>query len=167
MTLGLDASTTCVGWSLCSNGNVHDAGFIDISKCKSNKEKAFHVIDFLNSRDLSKNIDKINLEAALSGYGGGGTSQQTIILLSRFNAVFEYILGEYYKLSVNLINVSTARKQVLGKASEKGIKPKEYVKMMIPSIVPNLAKFEKLNKRGAWDKKNADMYDGIIMGLYK
>ena len=84
MTLGLDASTTCVGWSLCENGQVLDAGFLDISKCKSNKEKAFHVINFFNSKDLSKNIDKINLEAALSGFGGGGTSQQTIILLSRF-----------------------------------------------------------------------------------
>jgi len=166
MTLGLDASTTCVGWSICANNQVHEAGFLDISKCKTNKEKAFFVIEHLKSSKFIENVDKINLEASLSGFGGGGSSQQTIILLSRFNAVFEYILGDYYKLSINLINVSTARKKVLGKASEKGIKPKEYVKMMIPNVVPNIAQFEKLNKRGTWDKKNADMYDGIIMGLF-
>jgi hypothetical protein len=166
MTLGLDASTTTCGWSICFENRVMDAGFIDISKTTTNKLKSFLVIDFLDKHPLINKIDKINLEASLSGFSGGFTSQQTLILLSRFNAVFEYIIGEHYKLPVNLINVSTARKKVLGKSRLAGIKPKDYVKSVIPSIVPNIADFEKLNKKNNPDKRNSDIYDSIIIGLF-
>lgn len=166
MTIGLDASTRVVGWSMCSDGKVLDAGFVDTSKLKTNKEKSFRVISILDSNPLISHIDKINLEAALSGFGGRRTSQQTIILLSRWNAVFEYILSEHYKLPVNLISASTARKKVFGKALIKGVKSKDYVKMMIPKAVPNVNQFEKMNTRGRPDERNGDIYDAMVMGLF-
>ena len=90
MTLGFDASTTTVGYSFFDNNTVHDCGFIDISKQITNKEKAFFVINSLKDHPLITKVDKINLEAALSGFAGGFTSQQVIIKLARFNALFEY-----------------------------------------------------------------------------
>ena len=164
--LGIDASTSIVGWAFSQSGSVMDAGFLNISKLETNKEKGKLVIDFLSKHSLINSVDHLNLEAALSGFGGGLTSQQTIITLSRWNAVFEYMLSEYFKFPIVLCNVNTMRKKVFGKARIQGIKPKEYVKQQIPLIVPDVSKFEKLNRNGDWDAHNGDMYDAIVCSLY-
>jgi hypothetical protein len=166
MVLGLDASTSIVGWCFADSGSVTDAGFLNISKLETNKEKGKFVIDFLSKHALISQVDHLNLEAALSGFGGGLTSQQTIITLSRWNAVFEYMLGEHFKFPIVLCNVNTMRKKVFGKARIKGIKPKDYVKQQIPLVVPDVKKFEKLNRNGDWDAHNGDMYDAIVCALY-
>jgi len=166
MILGLDCSTSVCGWAISKDGNVIDAGFVDISKLKTNKEKSFFVIQELEKNPNIKNVDHINLEAALSGFMGGGTQQQTIILLARFNAIFEYIISERWNKPVNLVNVSTMRKKVLGKARIKGMKGKDYVKEFLPRIVLNINQFEKINKIGNWDKRNGDTYDAIVASLY-
>jgi hypothetical protein len=167
MILGLDASTSIVGWAFADGESVVDAGFINVSKFETNKEKGSNVIKFLVNNPHIKHITHINLEAALSGFGGGMTSQQTIITLSRWNAVFEYMLGEYIPSApVRLCNVNTMRKKVLGAARVKGMKPKEYVKLRLPCVVPNLKQFEKLNRKNEWDAHNSDMYDAIVCALY-
>jgi len=166
MTLGLDASTSIVGWCFVETGSVVDAGFLNISKLDTNKEKGDFVINFLLAHPLIHKTNHINLEAALSGFGGGLTSQQTIITLSRWNAILEYMLGEQFSVPVVLCNVNTMRKKVFGKARVKGIKPKEYVKQQLPLIVPNLSKFEKLNRKEEWDAHNSDMYDAVVAALY-
>ena len=166
MILGLDASTSIVGWAFADRKCITDAGFLNISKLETNKEKGRFVIDFLSKHPSSIHITKANLEAALSGFGGGLTSQQTIITLSRWNAVFEYMLTEYFKFPVILCNVNTMRKEVFGKARIKGMKPKDYVKQELPKLVPNLAQFDKLNKKKTWDAHNGDMYDAIVCALY-
>lgn len=165
---GLDASTSVVGWSFAEDGSVLDAGFLNISKLNTNKEKGNFVINFLLGHPLIHKTSRINLEAALSGFGGGLTSQQTIIALSRWNAVFEYMLGENLPIPIPVIlcNVNTMRKKVFGKARIKGIKPKDYVKQQIPLVVPNISMFEKLNRKGEWDAHNGDMYDAVVCALY-
>lgn len=166
MILGLDASTTIVGWAFSDSGSIADAGFLNISKIETNKEKGKRVINFLSVHPLIPLVTSLNLEAALSGFGGGMTSQQTIITLSRWNAVFEYMLSESFKFPIILCNVNSMRKNVFGKARVKGIKPKEYVKQQLPLIVPNLSHFEKLNRKNKWDAHNSDMYDAIVCALY-
>ena len=66
---------------------------------------------------------------------------------------------------MNLLNVNTARKKVFGKASVKGMKPKEYVEAMIPSVVPNVDDFTVLNKIGNVDKKMGDVWDAMVIAL--
>lgn len=166
MVLGLDASTSIVGWCFADGKSVIDAGFLNISKLETNKEKGRSVIDFLSIHPQIDKVNKINLEAALSGFGGGLTSQQTIITLSRWNAILEYMLSEKFSFPVVLCNVNTMRKAVFGKARIKGIKPKEYVKQQIPLVVSNIKGFEKLNRKGEWDAHNSDMYDAIVCALY-
>lgn len=163
---GLDASTSTVGWSFQENNIVLDAGFLNISKIDVNKNKGKMVVDFLSNHNLIKSTHHINLEAALSGFGGGKTSQQTIIMLSRWNAILEYMLFETLNLPVVLCNVNTMRKKVLGKARVTGMKPKEYVKSRIELVVPNIKQFEKLNRNEDWDVHNSDMYDACICSLY-
>jgi hypothetical protein len=141
-----------------------DAGFIDLSKSPTNKEKAALVISTLKDNPNMMLTTQINLEAALSGFMGGRTRQQVIIMLARFNAVFEYIISEHWKIQVNLVSVTTARKKVFGKCRVKGIEPKEYVKQQL-SIRMDLKKFDKINKIGNIDVKCADMYDAMVMAM--
>lgn len=164
MVLGLDASTSTVGWSFVQNSTIIDAGFIDIKKFDTAKEKTLKVAEVLESHTNFQKIEKIHLEAALSGFAGGFTSQQVIIKLSRFNAVFEYILSERWNKPVKLWNVNTARKIVLGKCREKGVKSKVFVKMNLERI-HDIHKFDVLNKKGNWDEKNSDMYDAMVLAL--
>ena len=166
MILGLDSSTSITGWAFSDSGSIVDAGFLKTSKFETNKEKGRFVIEFLSKHPNISSVNHINLEAALSGFSGGFTSQQTLITLSRWNAIFEYMLGEYFKFPIILCNVNTMRKKVFGKARIKNIKPKEYVKSQISSAVPNIKKFEKLNRDGNWDKHNGDMYDAVVASLF-
>lgn len=166
MTLGLDASTSTVGWAFSDDTKIVNAGFLDISHLETSKEKSFFVLDHLRSTLLLNRVDEINLEAALSGFAGGRTSQQVIIKLARFNAVFEYIISEETKLKINLCNVNTMRKQLFGKARVKGIKPKEFVKANVVQFF-DVVKYDKKKKKGSWDERNGDMYDAVVCALFK
>ena len=164
MILGLDASTTVVGWAFYDGTVIVDAGFIDISKLETNKDKAFHVIAGLASNANLSTTSEVHLEAALSGFFMGRTSQQTIIKLARFNAVFEYIISEEWQIPVKLIAVTTGRKSVFGKCRVKGVDPKEYVKQQL-SIRMDLKKFDKINKIGNVDVRCGDVYDAMVMAM--
>ena len=165
--LGLDSSTSTTGWSFCENGKILSAGFVDTKKLETTKEKTFHVISCLKKTNEIKRFDEINLEAALSGFAGGFTSQQVIITLARHNAVFAYIIEDHFKKKVNLLSVNTIRKQLFGKCRIKGIKSKDFVRQELESLVPDVIKFTTQNKKGNWDERNGDMYDAVVASLYK
>jgi hypothetical protein len=107
------------------------------------------------------------LEAALSGFMGGFTSQQVIIKLARFNALFEYIVSEHFKIPVELTNATTARKSVFGKARIKGVKSKVFVRQQIDEKFAYVHQFDKKNKHGNPDKRNEDMYDAVVISMSK
>ena len=165
VTLGLDASTTCVGYAFTQDKKILDMGFIDIKKEKTPKEKVQKVLGFLNESSYIDNVIDINIEDSLSGFAGGRTSQQVIIKLAKFNAILCFML-ENFEYNVNSINPMTARKQVFGKARVKGKKAKEFVQEEIEKMY-NTNKWCKETTRGNWDKRNIDMYDGLVMSLFE
>lgn len=167
MTLGLDCSTVTCGLAFYDGTVIVDAGYLDISSYLTNKEKVLHLISVMDANPHMKQTNQINLEASLSGFMRGKSSQQTVIKLARFNALCEYIVSEHFKITVNLVNASSARKYVLGKSFIKGMKPKDYVKQELPKLHPEILKFDKLNRDGNWNVKNSDMYDAAIMAIYK
>ena len=166
VTLGLDASTTCVGYAFTKDKKILDMGFIDISKQKTPKEKVFKVLDFLNKSSYIDEVFTIYVEDNLSGFAGGRTSQQTIVKLAKFNAVLCFVLEDMYDMKVHNINPMTARKNVFGKARVKGIKAKDLVKMKVEEMY-DTKKWCKHTTRGNWDKRNIDMYDGLVMSLFE
>ena len=166
VTLGLDASTNCVGYAFTKDKKILDMGFIDISKQKTPKEKVFKVLDFLNKSSYIDDVFTIYVEDNLSGFAGGRTSQQVIIKLAKFNAILCFQLDEVFEMKVYNINPMTARKNVFGKARIKGIKAKEFVKEEIEKLY-NTKKWCKKTTRGNWDKRNIDAYDGLVMSLYE
>ena len=165
VTLGLDASTTCVGYAFTEDKKILDMGFIDIKKEKTPKDKVQKVLDFLHNSSYIDNVTDINIEDNLSGFAGGRTSQQVIIKLAKFNAILCFML-ENFEYNVNSINPMTARKNVFGKARVKGKKAKEFVQEEIEKMY-NTKKWCKETTRGNWDKRNIDMYDGLVMSLFE
>ena len=165
VTLGLDASTTCVGYAFTEDKKILDMGFIDIKKETTPKDKVQKVLDFLHNSSYIDNVTDINIEDNLSGFAGGRTSQQVIIKLAKFNAILCFML-ENFDFIVHNINPMTARKNVFGKARVKGIKAKEFVKMKVEQMY-DTSKWCKHTTRGNWDKRNIDMYDGLVMSLFE
>jgi len=165
VTLGLDASTTCVGYAFTKDKKILDMGFIDLKKETTPKDKVQKVIDCLHDTEYMDEVYDINIEDNLSGFMGGKTSQQTIIKLAKFNAILCFML-ENFDFEVNSINPMTARKNVFGKARVKGKKAKDFVKEQIEKM-HDTKKWCKHTTRGNWDKRNIDMYDGLVMALFE
>ena len=165
VSLGLDASTTCVGYAFTRDKKILDMGFIDIKKEKTPKDKVQKVLEVLNQHDYIDSVNDINVEDNLSGFAGGRTSQQVIIKLAKFNAILCFML-ENFDFNVHNINPMTARKNVFGKARIKGVKAKDFVKEEIEKRFKT-KKWCKKTKTGLWDKRNIDMYDGLVMSLFE
>jgi len=161
-TLGLDLSTTVCGFSIIENKSILHAGFFDISKAKTYKDKANIIINGLVDKPL---IDRIIIEESLSGFAFGKTSQQTILMLAKNKAVISYILGEYYKVPVFYQNASTMRKQLFGIACIRGTDPKQFVKQKLSELY-DISKWDIKNKIGNLDKRMNDVYDAIVAGCY-
>ena len=166
VTLGLDISTTTVGYAFTKDKKILNMGFIDIKKHNSYKDKAFFVLTYLLKSSYIDDIEQIYVEDNLSGFAGGRTSQQVIIKLAKFNAILGFVLEEEFQIKVHNINPMTARKSVFGKARIKGIKAKDFVKGQVEKLYET-KKWCKHTTRGNWDKRNIDMYDGLVMSLYE
>lgn len=162
----MDASTTTVGYAFVENKKVIDMGFIPINKEKTIRDKVEVTLDEINKLDPFNEIDKIYIEDNLSGFMQGRTSQQTIIKLAKFNAVLTYCLEFAYGEIVYGINPMTARKNLFGKAREKGVPAKDFVKKEINRLY-SLEEYVKLTKTGLWDKRNMDSYDALVCALYE
>lgn len=165
ISLGFDASTSTVGYVYVEDKKILHASFIDISKVKGNREKAWAVIDVIKSNPLTAKVEQVSLEGSLSGFAGP-SSRTVVVQLARWNAVFEYVLQDYFKKPVNLVNVATARKQAFGKAKIQGMKPKEYVKMMVEKLY-DMTPWQVKNKIGNVDKRVEDVYDALVIALYE
>ena len=164
--LGLDASTTTVGYAFVDGKEVIDLGFIPINKEKSIRDKVQLTMDTITELDPFGDIEQIYIEDSLSGFMRGRTSQQTIIKLAKFNAVLTYCLEFAYGEIIDGVNPMTARKHLFGKARIKGVSAKDFVKKEINCLY-NLEEYVKLTKTGLWDKRNMDAYDALVCALYE
>ena len=166
LSLGLDASTTTCGWALTDySKKIISAGFIDLTPHNTNRQKALAVCDHLRGLAEFSSIDRVNLEASLSGFSGP-SSRVTIIKLARFSATLQYVLEDVFGLDkLVLINATTARKQLFGKARQKGVKPKEYVRAMMDTLY-DTTPWQVKNKIGNVDKRFEDVLDSIVISAY-
>ena len=164
---GLDASTTTVGWAFTDeNKKIVSAGFLDLTPFATNRLKSAAVVALIKSKcpvDCTK-LDRINLEGALGGFSGP-SSRVVVVKLARWSAVLEFVLQDAFACPINLINATTARKQLFGKARITGIKPKVYVKSMMDKLY-DVTPWVVKNRVGNPDKRNEDMLDAVVMATY-
>jgi len=166
VTLGLDISTSTVGYAFVENKQILDMNFINIKNYDIYKEKAFIVLEELNKNSNIDKVEKIYAEDNLSGFASGRTSQQTIIKLAKFNAILCFLIEDTFDIEVKNVNPMTARKQAFGKARVRGVKAKDFVKRQIDELY-DTTKWCKHTTRGNWDKRNIDAYDGLVVALYE
>ena len=164
--LGLDASTTTVGYAFVDGKDIVTMGFIPIQKEDTIRDKVRLTMDTITELDPFEKVEQIYIEDSLSGFMRGRTSQQTIIKLAKFNAVLVYCLEFAYGEIVEGINPMTARKHLFGKARKQGVTAKDFVKEEINCLY-NLEKYVILTKTGLWDKRNMDAYDALVCALYE
>ena len=164
--LGLDASTTTVGYAFVDGKDIVTMGFIPIQKEKTIRDKVQLTMDVITKVDPFDKVEQIYIEDSLSGFSRGRTSQQTIIKLAKFNAVLVYCLEFAYGEIVDGVNPMTARKHLFGKARKQGVSAKDFVKEEINRLY-NLEEYIKLTKTGLWDKRNLDGYDALVCALYE
>ena len=164
--LGLDASTTTVGYAFVDGNKIVTMGFIPIQKEETIRDKVRLTMDMITELDPFEKVEQIYIEDSLSGFMRGRTSQQTIIKLAKFNAVLTYCLEFAYGEIIEGVNPMTARKHLFGKARVKGVSAKDFVKKEINCLY-NLEEYVKLTKTGLWDKRNMDAYDALVCALYE
>ena len=162
--LGLDISSTVVGYCMStSKKKITEAGYIDIHKESTIKDKAHKVVNSIEN--LIDTPSTIVVEDSLSGFGGGRTSQQTIVKLAKCNAVISYVVEALFQVEIDHVNVSTLRKAVFGKSRMKGVDSKQFVREQLENML-DLSKFIVYNSRKNYDKKNYDMLDATVASLY-
>ena len=164
ISLGLDISSTTIGYCFSSSKtDINHAGFVSVHKELSIRNKAKKVAEELKNIQLQPFV--VIVEDSLSGFGGGRTSQQTIVKLAKCNAIISYVVEELYNLEVQHVNVSTMRKSVFGKSRETGLDSKIFVKNNLDNML-DLSEFTFYNSRQNYDKKNYDMLDAVVASLH-
>ena len=164
--MGLDASTTTVGYAFVDGKDIVTMGFIPIQKEETIRDKVKLTMDELTKVDPFGDVEQIYIEDSLSGFSRGRTSQQTIIKLAKFNAVLVYCLEFAYGEIVKGVNPMTARKKLFGRARKQGVTAKDFVKKEINCLY-SLEEYIKLTPTGLWDKRNMDSYDALVCALYE
>lgn len=134
--LGLDISTSVTGYTVLDDSfNIIKMGHIDFGKCKTLWEKA-DLGDSVLANLLATSgvwpVTAVYIEESLLGFTAGASSAQTIMTLSKFNALLSYFVRNRTGLEPNFVAANSARKQVGIKLIQKkkcGISHKEQAFM--------------------------------------
>lgn len=148
--LGLDISTSTIGWNIFENQNVIKYGYIKLPQGENLITKLDVALEALEQLLKEHSIDVIAAEEALQKVTGGKTTANTVNKLIAFNFGLTYSLYRIYGIRPKYIPASTARAQSKIKIP-RGLskKPKEKKKIVIeavkslyPQIEFPLTKFE-------------------------
>ena len=172
MLLSLDISTSCTGYCLFDENGLVDIGYINLSKHKGLFEKAFCVKQKIIELDDMYKINKVVVEENLQAFRPGLSSAKTLMTLAQFNGVVRWICHERLEVSVESINVNTARKNVGLKINkkDKSKTTKEKVLDWVSQDDPAIAWPTKILKSGPnrGEKRVCneayDMADAYVIG---
>lgn len=133
IVLGLDISTSNVGWSLIQADDrqsfrLLSAGSIRASEKEGLYDKARYVRESLLIACSGIKIDVIAVEESLMSFGKRRSSAGTLAVLNRFNGIVSFIARDTFGAPVAFVNSVTARKKVgLKIDKESGVDTKEQI----------------------------------------
>ena len=137
--LGLDVSTSTVGWCILENsdGSFVSAGAIELKK-KSIFEKSEIVRNELRELSNTHSITRVAIEENLQAFRPGFSSAKTIVTLARFNGIVTLLAFEETNVQPDFMNVNAARKAVGLKIDRKSdASTKEQVFSFVKSEIPD------------------------------
>ena len=112
MRLGLDISTSVIGYCILDNDKIQQIGAIEISKSKSIFEKAKIFRENLENIKSNFSIEKVYIEENLQAFRPGLSSAKTIVTLARFNGMCSLISSETFSFDPIFVNVNSARSSI-------------------------------------------------------
>ena len=112
MILGLDVSTSCIGYCLKEGKDIKAMHYIKFSSKKTLMEKAKIFEEWLTVLLSKNNVHQIYVEEPFLGFGKGMSSAKTITTLYSFNGIVQFICYKATQKEVHLINVNRARKSL-------------------------------------------------------
>jgi len=161
MILGLDLSSTCIGWCILSdNGSVEHIHYLDLKKLDDLYAKADYFSAFLRETKEKYAIDKVFIEEPVQVYS---TSTAKIIsLLQRWNGMASLCIYNTMGIQPFLISSHAARKAV-GIKVPRGVKTKQYVYdcLKVLNVIPeNVFEYKKT---GTPKESNFDICDAYVV----
>lgn len=165
--LGIDCSSTTIGWSII---DIDDNNEIHFFKCAYHKPlKTGSIIDRIAyTRDAFKKImeeykpDHISIEEIIQFMKGKSTAK-TIIMLTTFNRMLCLLAHDFLGHNPNLFSVMTIRH---GLKTDKILPKKEEMPALVALHLGITFPYE-MNKKGAIKVESYDMADGVAVGLYQ
>ncbi len=117
--LGLDVSTSIVGYAVLDDEEIVCIGHIDFKGCEDFWEKVDHVHEKVNTLIDAYNPDKCFIEESLMGFSTGLSSAGTLFTLSKFNALVSYFVRQKMSQTPEYIAANAARRAVGIKLQQK------------------------------------------------
>ncbi len=149
MKLGLDISTSTIGYCILENDSIKDIGAIELSKLKSIFEKAKKFRDIVKKIKSDYAIEEIFIEENLQAFRPGLSSAKTIVALARFNGMCSLIVSDVFELDPCFINVNAARKLVGFKKKKDKLKnTKEQILEFVMGLEKDISWPTKILKGG-------------------
>jgi hypothetical protein len=112
MILGLDISTSIIGWCfLTDEGEFINVGHLDLRKEKDFYTKCDIFRAWINKYKPSDGKIKVFVEEPVKMFQSNASMAQTITKLQRFNAVCCYLVYSILETKPSLIMATSARKQ--------------------------------------------------------
>lgn len=158
--LGLDISTSVVGWAITDeNGTLLEYGAWDL-KNKNKFPDIFEKGKFVGDQLQKLKVDRVFIEQNLFMFQAGASSAKVLNQLSKFNGMVSMLCFYHLNIKPDYISSGTARKNNNIKIP-KGSKAKEVV---MKSLLDNETSFSvTYTPKGNIAPKYYDMADAIVI----
>lgn len=174
MLIGLDVSTNIIGISwLCRDGTFIDAHYCDLRKINDVYEKCDVFQEYFKHHTSYNSVNKIFIEEKLSGFAGGGSSQQTMMKLGSFNGSISYLVYKETGIKPIHIHPSTIKATMKrdGLNIPKGLKGDKKKKVVLDFCMSKYKHFFYEETRNGNPQKYcydaADAYCVVRTGFIK
>ena len=165
--LGIDVSTSCTGFALIDEDKkLIEASFIYLDS-PDHHQRALEVKKEIE-RYSTRGIERVSIEANLTGFQRGRSSAHVLMTLARFNGVVTYLTREVLDITPDIISVTVARNN-LGIKIPRGADPKAVVKIWVDSQEKDFKWQTKVLKSGprkgetVLEKGVEDAMDAYVM----
>lgn len=164
MILGLDVSTSRIGWAIVNDkGELIDSDFFKTNPQQDLEQRAS---DFeskvLRPLKSKYGISEVRIEEPFSMFSGGKTTAKTMSSLQRFNGMVSLLAHQQFGKPPTLVGATTARSRV-GIKVPRGTKAKEVVLDWVANKFDNF--IMETTKHGNPKPGLDDEADAIVIAL--
>jgi len=161
MILGLDLSTSIIGMCIVDkSGKICHQEYIDLRKEETLFDKVGVARDIILATIRRNHIKDVWIEQSLQAFRPGFSSAKTLLTLSKFGGIMEWIIFEGTKIRPEYIGASSARK-TCGITVPRGEKGKDVVMRFLLDKEPTFV--VEYTKHGNIKKHFYDIADAIVI----